>query len=145
MVTTGIGGCDVRCINCYLLAKCPGILVKQLCPKVRSGPKCRNCRIGGEYIVKVIDRRESDTEKTLVLGKIPYNQAFEFIDERKPYHCGTFIKTNVCHTYRRRLRASTSNHVWAFDVVKGKLCQFSMSNEIRMLEAEFHIIGEVNG
>ncbi len=101
---------------------------------------CNQCK-GAENIMKVIDRRESDTERTRTLGEIPYNQTFEFIDQRKPYHCHTFVKMNVCHTYRRGL-GSKSDQTWAFDVQKGKLCQFNNSNEVRELEAEFHIVGE---
>ena len=91
--------------------------------------------------MKVIDRRENDTERTLTLGEIPYNQTFEFIDVRKPNHCSTFVKMTVCQTYRRGFH-DRQNQTWAFDVVKGKLCQFSSSNEVRMLEAEFHVLGE---
>lgn len=94
--------------------------------------------------MKVIDRRKNDTERTLTLSEIPFNQAFEFIDQRKPYHCHTFIKMTVCHTYRRGFRQD-QNQTWVFDVQKGKMCQFSNSNEVRMLEGEFHIIGELNG
>lgn len=94
--------------------------------------------------MKIIDRRKNDTPKTLTLGEIPYNRTFEFIDERKPNHCSTFIKVWVCHTSYREL-ISKSNQTWAFDVVKGKLCQFNSCNEVRRLEAEFHIVGEHNG
>lgn len=150
----------MRCSNCVFVKCCAETLAAGNCPKlIKEGRfRCIRCEKNQtraicdkcikditnekELKMKVIDRRIRDTERTLTLGEIPFNRAFEFIDQRKPYHCSTFIKMTVCHTYRRGF-INNQNQTWAFDVQKGKLCQFGNGNEVRMLEAEFHIIGEI--
>lgn len=149
----------MRCCDCNMLKNCAETLASGNCPKLIKEERfrCIRCEKNQtraicdkcikditnvkEQKMKVVDRRMNDTERTLTLGEIPFNQAFEFIDERKPYHCHMFIKMTVCHTYRKGFFDS-QNQTWAFDVQKGNLCQFNNSNEVRMLEAEFHIIGE---
>lgn len=151
----------IHCSTCQYLvicrssgppSKCPKIVAacKEKCRKCGGGDDCNECwsifdnKKGAENIMKVIDCRENDTPKTLTLCEIPFNRTFEFIDVRKPNHCSIFIKMAICHTYLRRF-ADKHDQTWAFDVVKGKLCQFNNRNEVRMLEAEFHVIGELNG
>ena len=142
----------MRCSDCKFLAICHFAIAAGHCPKECLN-KCPTLIMIDNWNrlkrletrkMKIIDRRINDTEKTRTLEEIPFNQAFEFIDQRKPYHCNTFVKMSVCHTYRRGLQGSRNpNMTWAFDVRKGKLCQFDNNNEVRMLEAEFHIVREV--